>query len=109
MNRRVQVFELDGDFVRALPVAGWEGQSAANKPYITVDSAGHIYVSDPEAGRIVVYDIGGTPLAVIRGEGDSYLQSPSGVLVDSHNRLWVSDAGSHRLLRFPALDLTLPE
>jgi len=103
-NNRMQVFTLRGDFVREWPVAGWESQSALNKPYVATDSAGRVYVSDPEDSRIIVFDAEGTPLTVLRGEGSSFLHLPTGVLLNARDQLWVSDAAQHRLLRFPALD-----
>jgi hypothetical protein len=42
------------------------------------------------------------------GQGER-LQWPTGLLLDDEDNLWVSDAASGRLMRFPALDLPSPE
>ena len=102
-NNRVQVFTLNGEFVREWPIAGWTSQTVVNKPYVAVDSKGRVYISDPEGPRILVFDSEGTALAVLGGPGSNLFQLPTGVILDSQDNLWVSDATSQRLLRFPAL------
>jgi uncharacterized protein (TIGR03663 family) len=102
-NNRIQAFTLDGGFVREWPIVGWNSQSVANKPYVAVDSAGRVYVSDPEGPRVLVFDNEGTPMAVLGGPGSNLFQLPTGVVLDDQDNLWVSDAASQRLLRFPTL------
>jgi uncharacterized protein (TIGR03663 family) len=102
-NRRIQVLTLEGNNERQWPIAGWESQSTLNKPFVATDSAGHVYVSDPENARVIVFDDAGTPLAVLGGLGSGIFQLPTGVILDAQDRLWVSDAGTQRLLRFPPL------
>ena len=105
-NQRVQALTLQGDFVRQWPIVGWESQSTVNKPYLATDSAGRVYVSDPEGSRIIVFDAEGRVLATLRGAGGSFFQTPAGIALDAQDRLWISDAATNRLLRFPALDLS---
>ncbi len=102
-NNRIQVFTLDGVYQREWPIVGWQSESIVNKPYVATDSAGHVYVSDPEGSRILVFDAAGTPVAVLGGLGSSLFQLPTGMVLDSQDNLWISDATSQRLLRFPAL------
>jgi DNA-binding beta-propeller fold protein YncE len=104
-NQRVQAFTLAGVFVRESPIAGWQDPSTASKPYIATDSTGRVYVSDPEGSQIIISDAQGTPLAALKGTGNSALQLPGGVVLDAQDRIWISDAANHRLLRFPALNL----
>jgi DNA-binding beta-propeller fold protein YncE len=108
-NTRVQVFTRDGSFVRDWPISGWDTQSVANKPYLSTDSRSNVYVTDPENNRVLVFDAEGTPLAVLGGPNGPLFQLPTGVTLDNSDRLWVSDASSQRLLRFPALEFNLPE
>jgi DNA-binding beta-propeller fold protein YncE len=104
-NNRVQVLTSEGAFVREWPIVGWESESVSNKPYLATDSAGSVFVSDPEGLRILVFSDEGTPLAVLGGTTSALLQLPTGVVLDDQNHIWVSDAGRHRLLRIPSLDL----
>jgi DNA-binding beta-propeller fold protein YncE len=102
-NNRIQVFKLNGEFVREWPIAGWTSQTVVNKPYAAVDSEGRVYISDPEGSRILVFDSEGTALAVLGDPGSNLFQLPTGVILDTLDNLWISDATSQRLLRFPAL------
>jgi uncharacterized protein (TIGR03663 family) len=104
-NNRIQVFSLNGDFVREWPIVGWTSQSVVNKPYLATDRVGHVYVSDPEGQRVLVFDDQGTPLAVLGGAGSTLFQLPTGVALDVQGNLWISDATNQRVLRFPALNL----
>jgi DNA-binding beta-propeller fold protein YncE len=107
-NRRVLVFTLQGESVRQWPVAGWQGQSPFNKPYLAADSAGRVYASDPQGLHIFVFDEQGAALLALKGSGEDALQLPIGLALDARDYLWVSDAANHRLLRFPALDFGQP-
>jgi DNA-binding beta-propeller fold protein YncE len=100
---------LDGLFLREWPIAGWTSQSVSNKPYLTTDSDGRVFVSDPEGARVLVFDSQGEPLAVLGGLNSTLYDLPSGIVVDSSDHLWVSDAANQRVLRFPALQLDQPD
>jgi DNA-binding beta-propeller fold protein YncE len=106
-NQRVQVFAPAPDGLTFSPLAQWDvsawyGQSLDNKPYLAVDGRGHVFVTDPEASRILEFDAQG---AFVRGWGANALGGESvglvtGIGVDAQGRVWVSDARSNRLLRF---------
>jgi len=107
-NQRVQVFSPSADKTSYTPVlqwdiAGWKGQSLDNKPFIAVDQGGHVFVTDPEANRILEFN--GQTGTFIHAWGDSGQDSgsfniPSGVALDAQGRLWVADSGNNRLMRF---------
>lgn len=110
-NQRIQVFQsVDGNLnyqpVREFQVEAWTGQSINNKPFIAVDVAGHVFVTDPDAYRVLEFDSGGS---FIRGWGgySSDIDGfglPIGIAVDGQGRIIVSDAENNSILRF-----TLPE
>ncbi|MBC8248747.1 MAG: hypothetical protein H8E90_03630 [Anaerolineales bacterium] len=84
---------------------GWLGESVVNKPYLAVDVAGTVYVSDPEGYRILVFDGEGNFRATF-GQYGNDAQSfalPTGLAVDSHGQLWVADADNHRVMLFPSV------
>jgi predicted membrane-bound mannosyltransferase/sugar lactone lactonase YvrE len=107
-NQRVQVFAPSADMSEFLPVAnwsisGWYGASNENKPYITVDQAGHVYITDPEGYRVIEFE--GTSGRFLQTWGSYGTESgqfnlPSGIAADSQGYIWVSDSGNNRIMRF---------
>ncbi|KAF0108754.1 MAG: hypothetical protein FD146_640 [Anaerolineaceae bacterium] len=109
-NQRIQSFVLfanpDGTLTFASlaqwDITGWYGQSLESKPYLAVDSLGHVFVTDPELGRVLEFTSTG---GFVRGWGGTGFGSgqiglASGIAVDSQGRVWVCDALNARLMRF---------
>ena len=108
-NQRVQVMAPTGNdvknwtSVRTWDIAGWEGQSLDNKPFIAISPVnGHVFVTDPEKPRVLEFDQQG---AIIRAWGD-YSTGPdgfglaSGVAVAPDGSVWISDGANNVLLKF---------
>ncbi len=109
-NQRIQVFQPDGaggfSFLREWTVSAWYGQSINNKPFLALDGANNVYITDPDGYRVLMFDSQGiflrgwgAPSSGIDGFG-----IPSGIAVDAENRVWVTDAENNFALRF-----TIPE
>lgn len=106
-NQRIQVFSLVPETdtfvpVRSIEFYGWFGQSIDNKPYLAVDAKGNVFVCDPEGMRVVEFDAQGIFVRAwgeFQNSGDG-LSMPSGATADSLGRVWVTDAGSGRVMRF---------
>ncbi len=87
---------------RSWDVQAWYGQSLENKPYLTVDSQGNLFVSDPEGYRILQFTLQGE---AVRSWGDFGTESnqfalPVGVTVDPQGDVWVVDTGNNRIMKF---------
>jgi predicted membrane-bound mannosyltransferase/DNA-binding beta-propeller fold protein YncE len=106
-NQRIQTFSISPDRTSFAPqrqwdVFGWFGQSLDNKPFIAVNSIGHVFVTDPEQYRVIEFSETGE---VVRTWGD-FGDSPStfgltsGIAVDPEGHIWVTDALYNRILRF---------
>jgi sugar lactone lactonase YvrE len=95
-NSRVQQFSPDW------PVDAWEGTSINNKPYTAVDSAGRVYVTDPEGYRVLVFNPDGTYLARFGtfGTGINNFGLPNGIAIDSQDYVYIADSGNNRILKF---------
>jgi predicted membrane-bound mannosyltransferase/DNA-binding beta-propeller fold protein YncE len=104
-NQRVQSFTSNLFPFLEWPVNGWRSETIYNKPYIAVDAANRIYVTDPEAYRIIVFDAAGNYLARFGrfGADMSSFGLPNGLAVDPDGFLYVADADNHRILRFPPI------
>jgi len=108
-NQRVQTFVPieDENGLSFIPdkqwdVYGWFGQSLENKPYIAVNDAGHVFITDPDGYRVMEFDSDGKLLRVWGDFGDSISSFglPSGITVDQEGGVWVSDSLNNRLMRF---------
>jgi uncharacterized protein (TIGR03663 family) len=109
-NQRIQTFtpvETDSNlsFVpdKQWDVYGWFGQSLDNKPFIAVNNALHVFITDPDGYRIIEFDQSG---ALVRtwdglGTGDTTsLGIPSGIAIDKDGHVWVTDSTNNSLMRY---------
>jgi sugar lactone lactonase YvrE len=107
-NQRVQVFAPSSDLSEFLPVSdwtisGWYGGSNENKPFIAVDQSGKVYVTDPEGYRVIVFENNAGFFMFTWGSYGSengQFNLPIGIASDKEGRIWVSDSGNNRLMRF---------
>lgn len=110
-NQRIQVFVPDETNTSYYPDSAWEvnawyGQSLQNKPFMGINLAGNVYITDPEGYRI----LGFTPQGdFIHGWGNYSADIdgfglPSSIVFDQNGGAWVADAENNVLLHF-----TLPQ
>ena len=106
-NQRVQVFTPDASGLNYIasaewPLDAWNGNGVEDKPYITVNGAGTVSVTDPEACRVITLSAAsGDPLHVWDGcvSGTAFLL-PVGIVSDGSGGLWVTDATNNKLVHF---------
>jgi DNA-binding beta-propeller fold protein YncE len=106
-NQRVQVFAPSEDGLTYSPslqwdIAGWYGESLDNKPYLAVDNQGHIFVTDPEAFRVLEFTANGSFIRTWGeyGIGAENFGLATAIAVDAEGHVWLSDAANNRLMRF---------
>jgi hypothetical protein len=110
-NKRIDVFTREGQYLRSWDVMGWYGttpsQDSGNRPYLALDPSGrYLFVTDPDVGRVLIYDTQGNPVLAFGRLGSApYVQLNQfgvlgGIAFDAQGRLFLSDAGGARLLRF---------
>ncbi|HRE48714.1 MAG TPA: TIGR03663 family protein [Aggregatilineales bacterium] len=111
-NKRIDVFTLGGMHLRSWEVQGWYATTptadSGNRPYLALDDTGtYLLVTDPDAGRVLVYDTLGTPVLSFGRSGVAPFESGNefgalgGITVDMQGRIYLADAGGARVLRFP--------
>ena len=100
-NQRVQAFSPEGAYLGQWAINGWFGQSLDNKPVITLDQQGNVYISDPEQYRIIVFNEAGQFQYMFGDLGADNEKFTLPVGLAFHNgALYVTDAGSNRVLKF---------
>lgn len=105
-NQRIQSFSVANNTNGTLnfisiyqwDVAGWYGQSLENKPFIAIDNLNHIFITDPDLGRVIEFTDKGE-IVRVWGGGEQFGLA-SGIAVDSQGCVWVSDALNARIMRF---------
>jgi DNA-binding beta-propeller fold protein YncE len=115
-NDRISVFTLDGEpanlfpagenqLVNSFRVRGWSAD-LGNRPYIALDSSrGIVYITDPDAGRVLIYDTAGNCLGSFGQPsreltGLNQFNTVGGIATDSEGFVYAADAGNGRILRF---------
>ncbi len=96
-NQRIQVFTQEGIFVRQWSIAAWFGQSN-ERPYLAVDAENNVYVTDPDAGRVIVFDSFGNYLYSF---GDlSTIGLAGGITVDNAGHVYLTDTANGTVQRY---------
>jgi sugar lactone lactonase YvrE len=100
-NKRVQIFTARGRFIREFPVDGWE-DGVFNEPYIAIDAAGDLYITDPRGNRVLSYSKDGELKGVLKVPGGGgMLRYPMGIVVEHEgDGIYVVDSHNHRIRKF---------
>ena len=113
-NRRISVFASDGEFRYSFPVRAWYDEQG-NRPYLAVDAQRDmIYVTDPDAGRVLVYDTTGNCLGSFgqpsrEGVDATQFRTTAGIATDAQGNVYVSDSGTGRVLKYSPFESGLPD
>ncbi len=114
-NRRITVFDTNtAEFRYTFPVRAWYDEQG-NRPYLAVDPVRDlVYVTDPDAGRVLVYNTAGDCQGSF-GQANretvdaSQFRLTAGLAVAGNGNVYVSDAGTGRVLLFAPFMPGLPE
>ena len=97
-NRRVQVFDPDGGFVRMIPAEG--APNPMKRPRRSaMNSEGWVFVADPEAGVVLVFDENGELTRQIVPAGVDRFQ-PTGIALAPNGIIYVTDQATSSLYTF---------
>ncbi len=104
-NGRVQQFSAEFMPAYEWNVNAWYSQSIDNKPYIATDSAGRIYVTDPEGYRVLIFNQFGDYLGRFGsfGTGANQFGLPVGIAIDADDNIYVADAHNNRVVKYPPI------
>ena len=94
LNRSLDIIAGPGD-----PRASIDRLEA---PYaVTTDSAHRVFVTDPGAGVVHIFDFGQGKYALLGGKG-SRIHSPSGIAIDGQGSVYISDSVEEAVLVYDA-------
>jgi predicted membrane-bound mannosyltransferase/sugar lactone lactonase YvrE len=112
-NQRIQVFTPDASgknftFSRVWSVDAWGNQSTENKPFLALDDAGNVFVTDPADYRVLEFSSNGQ---IIHGWGQyssgiDGFGNPVGIAIDGDGHVWVMDSANNFAMRFSATNIT---
>jgi sugar lactone lactonase YvrE len=96
-NHRLYRFSLAGYLISSQPIPVANSMDSA---HLAVDAAGDLYMTEPEAGRVVRLDANGTIDRIwsVRTENTADAK-PVGIAVAADGTIWVADSQGGRLLR----------
>jgi sugar lactone lactonase YvrE len=96
-NKRIQFFGSGGDFIKAVPAAGAPNPMVQPRRAVMAGD-GRIYIADPGAGRILVFDDTGFRKAFYPRGASEF--RPTDVEISGSGILYVTDAASRSLYIF---------
>lgn len=102
-NGRIQVFDLEGKFVRQWDIPSWERISSEFPDVAFDEQTKTVYVTSPKTNEVLAFDENGSPLKGFNSQGDEKMDNPSSLAVFETNKkrwLLVVNSGSARVSRF---------
>ncbi|MFQ5852447.1 MAG: 6-bladed beta-propeller [Candidatus Binatia bacterium] len=104
-NFRVQIFDLDGKFLKNFGKAGDTFGQFARPKGVGADSDGHIYIADAAFDNFQIFDEDGQILLFVGSKGTELgsFWIPAGLHVDEKDRVYVADQYNARVQVFQYL------
>ncbi|MEM5495415.1 6-bladed beta-propeller [Hoeflea sp. AS16] len=106
-NHRVNIFDLDGNFIKAFGDGGDTEPNAEegllnNPESAKFNSEDKLFVADLKNDRVQVYDADGNFLFGFgeTGSGEGQMKSPAGIGFDANDNVYVSEIGNDRVQVF---------
>ncbi|HUO13551.1 MAG TPA: 6-bladed beta-propeller [Verrucomicrobiae bacterium] len=101
-NNRVEVFDADGNFIRAWGKAGDRPGYFSRPKGIAIDSDGHVWVADAMQDILQCYTQDGHLLMWMGGHGlfPGQFRDVEGLYIDKNNRIFTSEQYPGRLQMF---------
>ncbi len=102
LNNRIEIFDADGQFVRAFGKAG-DGPGYFSRPKgVAIDGDGHIWVADGMQDRVQVFNQEAQLLISFGGHGllPGQFQGIVNIAIDKNNRVFTSEIFPGRVQQF---------
>ncbi len=101
-NNRVEVFDADGNFIRAWGKAGDRPGTFSKPKGIAIDADGHVWVADAVQDILQCYTADGQFLMWMGGHGlfPGQFRALAGLYIDKNNRIFTSEQYPGRVQMF---------
>jgi len=101
-NNRVEVFDADGNFIRAWGKSGDRPGTFSRPKGIAIDADGHVWVADAVQDTLQCYTADGRFLMWMGGHGlfPGQFRALAGVYIDKNNRIFTSEQYPGRVQMF---------
>jgi len=111
LNNRVQVFDPNGKYVRAVGGNGDAPGNFARPKGVAVDSLGDLYVADSGWSNVQIFNRKGQVLLFFAGRGPmpGLLKNPTAVAIDRDNHIYVGDYINHRVEEYQLVNTVLAD
>lgn len=102
-NGRIQVFDLEGQFVRQWEIPTWERTSSEFPDVAFDEQTKTVYVTSPKTNEVLAFDENGSTMAGFNSQGDEKMDNPSSMtILEANKKRWllVVNSGSARVSKF---------
>jgi DNA-binding beta-propeller fold protein YncE len=101
-NNRIEIFDADGNFIRAWGKNGDRPGTFARPKGIAIDVDGHVWVADAVQDRIQCFTPEGQLLIWMGGHGElpGQFRTPAGIFIDAKNRIFTTEQYPGRVQEF---------
>jgi sugar lactone lactonase YvrE len=97
-NGRIALFDLDGGFLRTIPVPEW--LDAPGSPDVAVSADGSTIVATiPAANQVFIFDADGTRAGELAPTGDDVLLEPTAVAIQADGTVLVANLPANEVVR----------
>lgn len=109
-NGRIQVFDLEGKFVRQWPIPSWQRSSSEFPDVIFDQETRTVYVTSGSTNEVLAFDENGAPKQGFNPQDAQKLENPSSMAILTANKkrwLLVVNSGGNRISKFelgPAIE-----
>jgi DNA-binding beta-propeller fold protein YncE len=101
-NDRIEIFDADGNFIRAWGKNGDRPGTFSRPKGIAIDVDGHVWVADAVQDRIQCFTAEGQLLIWMGGHGElpGQFRTPAGLFIDKKNRIFTTEQYPGRVQMF---------
>ncbi|MFN0279878.1 MAG: hypothetical protein ACKVRN_14965 [Pyrinomonadaceae bacterium] len=102
-NGLIQVFDLEGKFVRQWAVPSWTRAADENADLVFDEKTKVLYATGPKTNQILAFDINGSPMPELELRDTEKLNHPGALVIsEADNKRWLNvlNGGTATVVRF---------